>query len=59
MSKQETMTVDEKRKYLRIVKPRYKQAGRNEVQAREIGPVSVKGLQEAVVVYKVLGARVG
>ena len=30
MSNQEKMTVDEKRKYLRIVKPRYKQAGRNE-----------------------------
>lgn len=30
MSNQETMTIDEKRKYLRIVKPRYKQAGRNE-----------------------------
>jgi len=30
-----------------------------EVQAREIGPVSVKGRQEAVVVYEVLGARAG
>ncbi|HEY72035.1 MAG TPA: hypothetical protein G4N99_02035 [Thermoflexia bacterium] len=30
MSNQEKMTVDEKQKYLRIVKPRYKQAGRNE-----------------------------
>lgn len=30
---------------------------RGEVQAREIGPVSVKGRHEAVVVYEVLGAR--
>ncbi|RLC99163.1 MAG: hypothetical protein DRI77_03430 [Chloroflexi bacterium] len=32
---------------------------RGEVQAREIGPVSVKGRHEAVVVYEVLGARAG
>jgi len=30
MSNQEKMTIDERRKYLRIVKPRYKQAGRKE-----------------------------
>ena len=50
MSNTDKMTIDERRKYLRLEKPRYKQAGRNEKRRLLDGMEAVTGLNRKTLI---------
>ncbi len=56
MSNDETMTIDERRKYLGLVKPRYRKAGRKEKGALLDEMMAVTGLERKTLIHLMNGS---